>query len=87
MEQVAHAQPVPTWGWKGMGWKVGGQAHLHFNKVMANDEKDATNKDFPRLKVKVVATPKLDEQVKDQMKRKGKTPPGCVSWMSRSRTR
>ena len=69
MEQVAHAQPVPT--------RMEGHG-MEGRWAMANDEKDATNKDFPRPKVKVVATPKLDMQVKDQMKRKGKTPPGCV---------
>ena len=46
----------------------------HFNRSLTSDEKEAITKDFPRPNCKSLITPKLDEQVKDQLKRKGKDP-------------
>ena len=46
----------------------------HFNRSLTSDEKEAITKDFPRPNCKSLLTPKLDEQVKDQLKRKGKDP-------------
>ena len=42
--------------------------------MLAEDEREAIKKDFPRPRAKAMATPKLDDQVKDQMKSKGKDP-------------
>lgn len=46
----------------------------HFNKALGDEEKEAIIKDFPKPNAKALMTPKLDEQVKDQLKKKGKSP-------------
>ena len=46
----------------------------HFNRSLSEDEKSAIMKDFPKPNSKVLSAPKLDEQVKDQLKKKGKDP-------------
>ena len=46
----------------------------HFNRSLEEGEKEAILKDFPKPNCKALRTPKLDEQVKEQLKRKGKDP-------------
>ena len=46
----------------------------HFNKALSEEERSAIMKDFPKPTCKVLSAPKLDEQVKDQLKKKGKDP-------------
>ena len=46
----------------------------HFNRSLSDVERDAIMKDFPKPNCHVMSAPKLDEQVKDQLKRKGKDP-------------
>jgi hypothetical protein len=46
----------------------------HFNRSLEEGEKEAIIKDFPKPSCKALQTPKLDEQVKEQLKRKGKDP-------------
>jgi len=46
----------------------------HFNRSLSEDEKEAIMKDFPKPNCKVLSAPKLDDQVKDQLKKKGKDP-------------
>ena len=46
----------------------------HFNRALSEEEKEAIMKDFPKPSCKVLSAPKLDEDVKDQLKRKGKDP-------------
>ena len=46
----------------------------HFNRSLEEGEKEAILKDFPMPSCKALKTPKLDEQVKEQLKRKGKDP-------------
>ena len=46
----------------------------HFNKALSEEERSAIMKDFPKPVCKVLSAPKLDEQVKDQLKKKGKDP-------------
>jgi len=44
------------------------------NRTRSEDEKEAIMKDFPKPNCKVLSAPKLDDQVKDQLKKKGKDP-------------
>ena len=46
----------------------------HFNKSLSEEEREAILKDFPKPDTKAVSTPKLDEQVKEQLKKRGKDP-------------
>ena len=46
----------------------------HFNRSLEEGEREAILRDFPKPTCKAVAVPKLDEQVKEQLKRKGKDP-------------
>ena len=46
----------------------------HFNRALSEEEKSAIMKDFLKPSCKVLSAPKLDEQVKDQLKKKGKDP-------------
>lgn len=46
----------------------------HFNRSLSDAEREAIMKDFPKPNCPVMSAPKLDEQVKDQLKRKGKDP-------------
>ena len=46
----------------------------YFNKSLSEEEREAILKDFPKPDTKAVLTPKLDEQVKEQLKKRGKDP-------------
>ena len=46
----------------------------HFNKALAEEEKEAILKDFPKPDAKALVTPKMDDQAKDQLKKKGRSP-------------
>ena len=46
----------------------------HFNISLEEGEKEAILKDFPKPSCKALKTPRLDEQVREQLKRKGKDP-------------
>ena len=46
----------------------------HFNRSLSDAEKEAILKDFPKPKSSALTTPKLDERVKDHLKKKGKSP-------------
>ena len=46
----------------------------HFNKTLSEDETSAIMKDFAKPSCKVLSAPKLDDEVKDQLKRKRKDP-------------
>ena len=46
----------------------------HFNRSLEEGEREAILKDFPKPSCKALSTPKLDEQVKEQLKCKGKDP-------------
>ena len=46
----------------------------HFNWPLSDAEREAIMKDFPKPNCHVMSAPKLDEQVKDQLKGKGKDP-------------
>lgn len=46
----------------------------HFNHLLADKEREAILKDFPKPNCIALSTPKLDDQVRDQLKRKGKSP-------------
>ena len=46
----------------------------HFNRSLEEGEREAILKDFPKPTCKALQAPKLDEQVKQQLKRKGKDP-------------
>ena len=45
----------------------------HFNRSLSDVERDAIMKDFPKPNCHMMPAPKLDEQVKESLKRKGKT--------------
>jgi len=42
----------------------------HFNRTLSDAEREAIMKDFPKPNCQVMSAPKLDEQVKDQLKKK-----------------
>ena len=44
----------------------------HFNRSLSSEEREAIMKDFPRPDCDAVVTPKMDEEVKEQLKQKGK---------------
>ena len=46
----------------------------HFNRSLADGEREAIMKDFPKPLSGSLAVPKLDNQVKEHLKRKGKDP-------------
>ena len=46
----------------------------HFNRCLTDAEHEAILKDFPRPEVNVLQPPKLDEEVKEQLKKSGKDP-------------
>ena len=46
----------------------------HFNRSLEEEEREAILKDFPRPNSKALLTAKLDEQVRDQLKKKRKSP-------------
>ena len=46
----------------------------HFNRCLTDAEHEAILKDFPRPEVNALQPPKLDEEVKEQLKKSGKDP-------------
>lgn len=46
----------------------------HFNRTLEESEREAILKDFPKPHCKAIVAPRLDEQVKEQLKRKGRDP-------------
>ena len=46
----------------------------HFNRSLSDTERNAIRKDFPKPGVDALVAPKLDQEVKEQLKRKGKDP-------------
>ena len=44
----------------------------HFNRSLSPEEREAIVKDFPRPNCDAMVTPKMDEEVKEQLKQKGK---------------
>ena len=46
----------------------------HFNRTLEEDEREAILKDFPKPHCKTIIAPRLDDQVREQLKRKGKDP-------------
>ena len=46
----------------------------HFNKSLSEEERESIMKDFPKPDCGVLTAPKLDEQVKEHLKMKGKDP-------------
>lgn len=53
-----------------------------FNKSLAPEERKAILKDFPKPSCSALEVPKLDDQIRDHLKGKGKDPhfgtsPGC----------
>ena len=46
----------------------------HFNKSFSEEERESIMKDFPKPDCGVLTAPKLDEQVKEHLKMKGKDP-------------
>ena len=46
----------------------------HFNRSLSDSEREAIMKDFPKPNCEALAVPKLDQEVKEQLKRKGKDP-------------
>lgn len=46
----------------------------YFTRSLQEEEREAILKDFPKLSHKATIVPSLDEQVKDQLKRKGGHP-------------
>ena len=46
----------------------------YFNKALSDEERDAIRKDFPKPSGDFLHAPKLDEEVKDHLRRKGKDP-------------
>lgn len=57
----------------------------HFNRSLTDEEREAITKDFPKPSCKALSTPKLDEQVREQLKRRGKDPKRKPCLKSRSR--
>ena len=48
--------------------------HKHFNSTLSAAEREAILKEFLKPNCEVVMVPKLHEQVKEQLKTKGKDP-------------
>ena len=46
----------------------------HFNRSLTEDEREAIMRDFPRPLCDALATPKIDEELKEQMRSHGKDP-------------
>ena len=46
----------------------------HFNRALSDSEREAIMKDFPKPSCEAMTVPKLDAEVKDQLKKKGKDP-------------
>ena len=46
----------------------------HFNRCLSDEERKAIRKDFPKPDCPVMSVPKLDEDVKEQLKKRGKDP-------------
>ena len=46
----------------------------HFNRSLLDDEREAIMKDFPRPHCDVLSTPKIDDDLKEQLKSRGKDP-------------
>ena len=46
----------------------------HFNRALSDSEREAIMKDFLRPTYEAMTVPKLDAEVKDQLKKKGKDP-------------
>ena len=46
----------------------------HFNRSLSDSEREAIMKDFPKPNCEALTVPKLDQEVKEQLKRKGKDP-------------
>lgn len=46
----------------------------HFNRTLSEDEREAIRKDFPKPSGGLLVAPKLDDQVKEHLKSKGKDP-------------
>ena len=46
----------------------------HFNRALSDNEREAIMKDFPKPGCNAMVMPKLDQEVKDQLKRKGRDP-------------
>ena len=44
----------------------------HFNRSLSNEEREAIMKDFPQPNCDAVVTPKMDDEVKEQLRQKGK---------------
>ena len=53
---------------------IAGFLEKHFNSGLEDSEKEAILKDFPKPSCKAVAAPKLDDEVKEQLRRKGRDP-------------
>ena len=53
---------------------ISGFLEKHFNRALADSEREAIMKDFPKPACEAMAAPKLDDEVKDQLKKKGKDP-------------
>ncbi len=47
----------------------------HFNRSLSDEERESILMDFPKPNSVALAVPKLDEQVKEHLKSKGKDPP------------
>ena len=46
----------------------------HFNRSLSDDEREAIMKDFPRPRCDALTTPKIDDDLKEQLKSRGKDP-------------
>ena len=46
----------------------------HFNRTLEEGEREAILKDFPKPHCKAIVAPRLDDQVKEQLKKKGRDP-------------
>lgn len=46
----------------------------HFNRALTDSEREAIMKNFPKPVCEAMTVPKLDQEVKDQLKKKGKDP-------------
>ena len=55
-------------------WEAPPSISTFLERTLSEEEKSAIMKDFPKPSCKVLSAPKLDEQVKDQLKKKGKDP-------------
>ena len=53
---------------------IAGFLEKQFNRCLEDSEKEAILKDFPKPSCKAVTAPKLDDEVKEQLRRKGRDP-------------